>query len=253
MYDLLLEEESIERLNSFVPTCVKHWKRALQRFKDHQTKRNHLDASDDAHNFKLIYENKKTDVTIEIDQSQKRLQLENRKKLTPIIRAALFCCRQGLALRGRRDDGRLPLDMAEENDGNFRALLRFAADNGDVALQEHLKVVGGNATYLSRAIQNEIIDPGAEIITRDLVRRINETKCFTVTADETSNVSGIEQFTIGARFVQDIGGRHTIREDFLCFVPVEDVTGADLANTLLTTLQKLGVDTHFMKRQDESK
>ena len=232
-------------------TCVKDWKRALVRFKDHQTKRYNLDASDDAQNFKLIYENKKNDVVIEIDQSRKRLQLENRRKLAPIIRAVLFCCRQGLALRGCRDDGPLPLDMPEKNDGNFRALLRFAVDSGDVALQEHLKVAGGNATYLSHTVQKEIIDAGAEIITRDLVRRINETKCFTVTADETSDVSGIEQFTIGARFVQEIGGKHTIREDFLCFVPVKDVTGAGLANTLLTTLQKLGVDTHFMKGQGE--
>ncbi|XP_033218144.1 zinc finger MYM-type protein 1-like [Belonocnema kinseyi] len=41
----------------------------------------------------------------------------------------------------------------------------------------------------------------------------------------------------------------TIREDFLYFVPVEDVTGAGLANALLTTLEKLRVDTHFMKGQ----
>ena len=246
-----VEKGKHERLNSLVQTCVKDWKRALERFKDHQTKRYHLDASDDAQNFKLIYENKKNDVIIEIDHSRKRLKLENRRKLAPIICAVLFCCRQGLALRGCRDDGPFPLAMLEKNDGNFRALLRFAVDSGDVALQEHLKVAGGNATYLSHTVQIEIINAGAEIITRDLVRRINETKCFTVTTDETSDVSGIEQFTIVARLVQEIGGKHTIREDFLCFVPVEDVTGAGLANTLLTTLQKLGVDIHFMKRQGE--
>ncbi|XP_043065493.1 52 kDa repressor of the inhibitor of the protein kinase-like [Drosophila ficusphila] len=175
--------------------------------------------------------------------------MENRRKLAPIIRAVLFCCRQGLSLRGHRDDGPLALEIPKDNDGNFRALLRFSVDSGDLALQEHLKVAGGNATYLSHRIQNEIIDAGAEIITTELVRGINETKCFTVTADETSDVSGIEQFTIGARFVQEIEGKHTIREDFLCFVPVEDMTGAGLANLLLTTLQKLGVDTHFMKGQ----
>ncbi|XP_033213994.1 zinc finger MYM-type protein 1-like [Belonocnema kinseyi] len=159
-----------ERFNSLVQPCVKDWKRALERFKDHQTKRYRLDASDDAQNFKLIYENKRNDFIIEIDQSRKWLQIENRRKLTSIIRAVLFCCRQGLAQRGRRDDGPLPLDIPEENDGNFRALWRFAVDIGDLALQEHLKVAGSNATYLSHTVQNEIIDAGAEIITRDCKR-----------------------------------------------------------------------------------
>lgn len=142
-----------ERSNSLVQTCVKDWKRALERFQDHQIKRYHLGAFDEAQNFKLIYENKKNDVIIDIDQSRKRLQLENRQKLSPVIRAVLFCCRQGLALRGRRDDGPLPLDMPEKNDGNFRILLRFAVDSGDKALQEHLKVMGGYATYLSHYVQ----------------------------------------------------------------------------------------------------
>jgi len=32
---------------------------------------------------------------------------------------------------------------------------------------------------------------------------------------------------------------YKIREDFLCFIPVEDVTGKGLANTLLTTMEIL--------------
>ncbi|XP_033232037.1 uncharacterized protein LOC117183013 [Belonocnema kinseyi] len=131
-----------ERLNLLVQTCVKDWKRALKGFKDHQTKRYHLDASNDAQNFKLIYENKKNDVVIEIDQSRKRLRLENRRKLTPIICAILFYCRQGLAIRGRRDDGSLPLDMPQENDGNFRELLPFAVDSGVVSTPRTFKGSG---------------------------------------------------------------------------------------------------------------
>lgn len=238
-----------ENLNSFVRSEFKDWKKALEKFKDHQTKKYHLDASEDAQNFKLIHENKKNDVRSEIDQSRQRLQMENRQKLVPIIRAILFCSRQGLALRGHRDDGPLSIEMPEQNDGNFRALLRFAVDSGDLTLQKHLNTAGANATYLSYNIQNEIINAGGEIITKDIVKRVNEAKCFTVTADETTDVSGIEQFTIGLRYVQKTRGKHIILEDFLCFVPAVDVTGAGLANTLLTTLKKLGVDIHFMKGQ----
>lgn len=179
------------------------------------------------------------------------MQIENRKKLVSIIRAVLFCCRQGIALRGRRDDGPVSMEMPEENDGNFRALLRYAVECGDDFLRNHLLTAGASATYLSYKTQNAIIDAGRDIITNVIVTRINETRCFAVTADETTDISGIEQFSIGVRYVQKGAAKHVIREDFLCFVPVEDVTGAGLANTLLTTLKKLGIEIQYMKGQGE--
>lgn len=33
-----------------------------------------------------------------------------------------------------------------------------------------------------------------------------------------------------------------MREDFLCFVKVESTTGQDLANTILNTLQNIGIN-----------
>jgi len=76
---------------------------------------------EDGQNFKLVYKNKKNDVITVIDKGRKQQQLENRQKLIPIIRAILFCGRQGIAMRGHRDDGNLLIDMPKENDGNFRA------------------------------------------------------------------------------------------------------------------------------------
>lgn len=64
------------------------------------------------------------------------------------------------------------------------------------------------------------------------MQRVNKSGYFSVIADESSDVSGIEQFSIYARFV-DKTDEYKIREDFLCFIPVEDsVTGKGLANTL---------------------
>jgi len=40
-----------------------------------------------------------------------------------------------------------------------------------------------------------------------------------------------------------------MREDFLMFVPVTDVTGMGLANTLLNTLNKLGIDLKYLRGQ----
>jgi len=116
----------------------------------------------------------------------------------------LLCGRQGLALRGHRDKGSLLLKMPVENDGNFRALLCYALDNGDQALANHLNTVGANSTYLSYRIQNEIIDAAVKQITTNIVQRVNKSRYFSVIADESTDVSGIEQFSICARFVDNI-------------------------------------------------
>lgn len=238
-----------ENLKAFIQTLFRSWKKALEKFKEHQNKLYHKDAIEDAHNLRLIFENKRNDVITEIDKGRKQQQLENRRKLTPIIRAILLCGRQGLALRGNRDYGPLLMKDSKENDGNFRAFLRYAIECGDIDLHQHLQTASINATYLSPRIQNEIIDAVGKIITNKIVERINKAKCFASIADETIDVSGIEQFSVCVRYVDEIEGEYVTREDFLCFVPVEIVTGEGLANTLLTTLNALGVNILFMKGQ----
>jgi len=79
-------------------------------------------------------------------------------KIVPIVKTVIFCGRQGIPLRGHSDTGTLALPDGDPavNDGNFRVLLRFRIDSGDLALNEHLEYCMQNATYISPKIQNEI-------------------------------------------------------------------------------------------------
>ena len=87
------------------------------------------------------------------------------------------------------------------NDGNFRALLRFRVrGGGDKELANHLKNAPRNTSYLSADIQNEIIDICFDIILKQIVNRLNSARCFTVLADETTDIAGIEQFSLCARY-----------------------------------------------------
>lgn len=49
----------------------------------------------------------------------------NRKIIIPVIESVIFCGRQGIALRGHRDFRTLTTENPIENDGNFKALMRF--------------------------------------------------------------------------------------------------------------------------------
>lgn len=81
------------------------------------------------------------------------------------------------------------------------------------------------------------------------MRRINKSQCFTVMADETTDVTGIEQFSVRVRYVDKTDSEYKIWEDFLCFIPVEDITGIGLANTLLFTLKTMGINLSYMRAE----
>ena len=66
-------------------------------------------------------------------------------------------------------------------------------------------------------------------------------------ADETSDVQGIEQFSLVVHYFDE--EVNEIREDFLKFVPVHDVTGKGLATTIKKELQSLGLDLNYMRGQ----
>lgn len=63
-------------------------------------------------------------------------------------------------------------------------------------LKKHLLEAPNNATYLSGKMQNEIISVCGLTIQKQIASKINRAKFFSVLADETADVSGVEQFSI---------------------------------------------------------
>lgn len=90
-------------------------------------------------------------------------------------------------------------------------------------------------------IQNQIIEICGNIISEQIVERVNSSKCFVALADETNDVSGIEQMAhVRCEDLED----HKIREYFLMFVPVFDLTG--LVNLITSNLRLLNIDCEVL-------
>ena len=68
---------------------------------------------------------------------------------------------------------------------------------------------------------------------------------FAVLADETTDVSRIEQMNICIRYVFE----EKICEDYLTFLPVEDLTGKGLSQSILDTLRSYDLDLSKMVGQ----
>lgn len=60
--------------------------------------------------------------------------------------------------------------------------------------------------------------------------KINESKCFSILVDETTDVSNIEQLSLCVRYVDN---SDMLNEDFLHFIPIHSLTGLDLAASIL--------------------
>src|SRR5436189_2681596 len=153
-------------------------------------------------NLLLVINNKIDSVALQLDKEKKNNISFNRQLLLPVIQAIIVCGQQGLALRGHDDSGPLSLTTPVKNDGNFRSLLRFALSYNDT-LADVRKRAAKNAHYISPTTQNQIIEACNEIILKSLVLNINKAEFFSILADETADISGIEQFSLSARYVSN--------------------------------------------------
>lgn len=226
------------------------WTTAKQDFADHEHKDYHQTCVCLADNLLTVYTGKQETVDVQLDNQLKAEIVENRRRLTPIIETVMLCGRQNWPLRGKRDSGLLRMDdNLEINEGGFRALLRYRASGGDADLQSHLRSCAANASYLSAQTQNEIISTCNNLILSKLVSRVNAANCFSVLADETTDISGVEQFSLCVRYVDDTGSESKIREDFLQFVPLYDVTGKGLAKVILDSLSSFGINVGYLRGQ----
>ena len=152
------------QLGSIVKTPFTKWKNAKQEFREHEQKSYHQNACLKSQNFLSVFDKKVEDVHIQVNSHLKNTIEENKQKLCPIIKTVLFCGREGIALRGHRDHGPMSMSFDESScDGKFRSLLRFRMDAGDDILTQHINSAGANANYLSKRIQNEIIDTAGAV------------------------------------------------------------------------------------------
>ena len=84
------------------------------------------------------------------------------------------------------------------------------------------------------------------------MEEVNKNKFFSALADETTDIFQTEQFSLCVRYA--IGGDggdtpFTLREDFLSFVPVYDISGKELANVILERLDYLGLKLENLRGQ----
>jgi uncharacterized protein (UPF0305 family) len=123
------------------------------------------------------------------------------------------------------------LGESNENEGNFRAILKYKAKDIDY-MKSYLETESKNK-YISNRTQNEIIETCGDIILKKIVKIVNESGFFSVLVDETTDVSVKEQLTLCVRYLSGSGENVCINESFLKFIEVQSLTGENLTKVIL--------------------
>jgi len=134
------------------------------------------------------------------------------------------------------------------NTGNFLAALQMIA-NHDYILKQHLdniQLSSRNMTYTSPLIQNEFIEIiGQGIILKNLLEEIKAAKLYSIMADEVTGHNK-EQLALCAGFIDK---NNDVRERFIAFIHLPRTTGEVIAETIVSTLQGLGLEIENVRGQ----
>ena len=169
-------------------------------------------------------------VASQLSRQQERDHRHRQEMLIKVMESVKFLVRQGLPIRGHTDD-----------ESNLLQLLKCRTT--DV---EGLEAWISSGKYLSNEVTNEIVELMAHHLLRNLLGAIRIAKYFSIIADETQDVSGLEQFAISLRWV---GSSYVISEDLIGLVQVDTTDAATLSTVIKDVLTRCNIDLHNCRGQ----
>ncbi|XP_036303411.1 zinc finger MYM-type protein 1 isoform X3 [Pipistrellus kuhlii] len=215
---------------------ISNWKKTLKNFTKHEKSIMHLKSLQFWREYQFCDEG----VSDNLSNHSKEME-GNKKYLKLIIENILFLGKQCLPLRGKDQS------ISSVNKGHFLELLEIRAkDKGE----EIFRLMNSQVDfYNSTQIQNDIIDIIKTEMLQDIVNEINVSSAFSVICDEVTDSATTEQLSICVRYPEKTSKAIIIKERFLGFIDVEEMSGTSLHKTITTYLQQIGVDISKVRGQ----
>lgn len=216
-------KEGASRAKKLISEAYDDWKHAKQDLKMHAKLQYHLNLECRMQWFVDTMQNADRRINVVVYQQNQELIIKNCGYIKSIIKYLEFAARQGIALRGHRDDS---TSSDEEHQEKFRALIDFRVDSGDRTLKEHLDSCRRHATYISKTIQNDLLQCMGNYIQSQNIAQVKNGCFYGIMADEVTDVSVFEQVGVALRYVQNCVAVERL-------VEFSSVRGEDLSGHLL--------------------
>lgn len=193
----------------FTEVGFRTWKKGPEKFRDHEKSEFHLMAVE------KIVASQQPGRAVLLSIQLQRQQEDARKVLSVIFSSAKYLAGQGFPFRGD-----------QHKDGAFYNLVKErAADVPQVKgwLQRR-------DTWMSDNIQNEILQLFAHKIQASIAREASQSRFVGLTADGTTDISGMEQFAL---CIQYVNANLEPRNEFLGFYQPPNNEGETLATCII--------------------
>ena len=128
----------------------------------------------------------------------------------------------------------------KDADSNFNQLLLLRSSDSPEIIEWMRKKTD---KYTSPVIQNKCIQIMILQIIRQVSRNIRDSACFTIMADECTDKSNKEQFTICMRWVGEDLQDH---EDFIGLYQVDGINANSLVHAIRDTLLRMGLSPNVV-------
>ena len=174
-------------------------------------------------------------VAIYLDRGRIKTIEENRAYVKAILECILYCCQQGLPLRGHRE--LIDTEDSSINTGNFRSLVVLQSRSNNI-VRQRLTSGPKNASWLGHDMQNTLIQLLADAVRKMIHDEISGAQYFTLIADETKDISKSEQLSVVLRYIHDC----KTYERFLSYTKCEELNAEALFSYIMSTLKELDVD-----------
>jgi hypothetical protein len=210
----IINEEEV-----FWKTGFFNWKKAVEKFKKHETSLSHKACLE-----KFVYLSNNENVLQQLHVHQQQEGKIATACLSHIFTCLRYLARQGLAIRGHVD-----------NESNFKQLLALRSND----LPDLKMWLTKKTTWTSVEIQEEMLEMMAHVILRKFSREVLDRKIFAVMADETADISAVEQLCICVRSVTD---SLEVEENVLGFYAIDTCTGEYIFKAIQDSLLRLQID-----------
>ncbi|KAJ8024361.1 Kinesin heavy chain [Holothuria leucospilota] len=214
----LINARSLEK--AFLVEGFCNWKKALEKFRDHQKSTCHRLAVEHAESQRMYGDMEKMNATLAEEWKK------NHMIFTKILENVKFLSRQGLAFQGN------------EEFGNFLQLLKLRAAD-DPHLCDWMKKKRDK--YTSHDIQNEIVRIMATDILRNIADSVSDAKFFSILADECTDASNKEQLMICLRWINQALEPNV---DFGGFYEIPNITANTIVGAIKDVLIRLNLSLY---------
>ena len=204
---------------TFIETGFTNWKKAMEKFKDHENSSCHREA---IHVSEIPERN--ANLPEIFDSKLTYEKFDNRQAFLEILESIRYLGRQGLPLRGHDD-----------SQGNVMQLMMSKARNNS-KLKAWLEKK--KEKYNDHHIQNEILKIMSLSILRDIAKNIECGAYYTIMADEVTDAANHEQFVLCLRWVDDELNPH---EEFICLQSVPNISADTLVAVIRDVLIRMNL------------